>query len=120
ASIAAAFLLALGARAVAQEPAPAPAQPQLDRARELLDKHAARSRDVKVLVADYVQRRTTALTKEPLQSKGRFLFVRDPAAVLFFATEPRVSTIRLTAAMYEVHRPAKKQLERFHLDRPEL
>lgn len=104
-----------------QEPVPAPAPAaQVERANELLDKHAARSREVKVLVAEYVQKRTSTLTKEPLQSRGQFLFVREPACAVFRATEPRVSTVRLTATTYEVHRPARKQLERFHLDGPEL
>ncbi len=108
-----------GAQQPPQEPAPAPAA-QVARANELLDKHAARSKDVEVLVADYVQKRTSTLTKEPLQSRGQFLFVRDPACAVFRATEPRVSTTRLTATTYEVYRPARKQLERFHLDGPEL
>ncbi len=105
--------------ASAQEPVPAPKE-QVVRAEALLAAHGARAKKVKVLVADYVQRRTTKLRKEPLVSKGEFLFVREPAAVLFFAREPRVSVVRLTTTTYEVHRPQKKQLERFVLDGPEL
>lgn len=106
--------------AQAEKP-PVPAEPaQVARAGSLLALHAQRCRAAKVLVADYVQRRTTALLKEPLVSKGEFLYVREPAAVLFFAKEPRVSVVRLTAKTYEVYRPQKRQLERFHLDGPEL
>lgn len=107
----------------AQQPPPAPAAPSaadVHRAQALLQRHAERSRGAKTLVADYVQRRTTELLKEPLVSKGRFLFVRDPAVVVFFASEPRPSVVRLAESVYEVHRPQRKQLERFHLDGPEL
>jgi len=107
-------------RAQAGEPPVAAEPAQVARAEALLRAHAARCRTAKVVVADYVQRRTTALLKEPLVSKGEFLFVREPAAVLFFAKEPRPSVVRLTETTYEVHRPQKKQLERFHLDGPEL
>ncbi len=116
----------LAAAVVAQEPkpqreAPLPAPPaEVERAGQLLRAHAARCKDVKVVLADFVQRRTTALVKEPLVSKGEFLFVREPAAVVFFAREPRLSTVRLTATTYEVYRPQKQQLERFFLDGPEL
>lgn len=98
-----------------------PAPPEdLARADALLALHAARSRGARVLVADYVQRRTTELVKTPLESRGRFLFVRDPAIVVFFAASPRPSVVRLGERVYEVHRPQKKQLERHHLDGPEL
>lgn len=117
--LAAGFAACWVAALVAQEPTPAPTA-QVERAAALLAAHGERSRPVQVLVADYVQRRTTALLKEPLVSKGQFLFVRDPAAVLFFAQEPRLSTVRLTATTYEVYRPQKKQLERFVLEGPEL
>lgn len=114
--------LAAGAALPAQqsgEPVPAAAE-QVARATTLLRAHGERCRAAKVVLADYVQRRTTALLKEPLVSKGQFLFVRQPAAVLFFAKEPRQSVVRLSATTYEVHRPQKQQLERFHLDGPEL
>jgi len=113
------FALALVATAWAQEPVPA-SKDQVARAEALLAAHGARAKAVKVLVADYVQRRTTKLLKDPLVSKGEFLFVREPAAVLFYAREPRLSVVRLTTTTYEVHRPQKKQLERFVLDGPEL
>ena len=102
-------------------PAPPPPDPaQVARAQALLDLHQRTSAGVRVLVADYVQRRTTALAKEPLQSEGEFLFVREPGVVMFRASVPRQSITRLTTATYEVHRPQKRQLERFHLDGPEL
>lgn len=103
----------------AGEPVPA-APAQVARAEALLRTHAQRCGTAKVVVADYVQRRTTALLDKPLVSSGEFLFVRDPAAVVFFAKQPRVSVVRLTEQTYEVHRPQKKQLERFHLDGPEM
>lgn len=106
---------------IAAQQEPVTLDPALQRrAEDLLRAHAERSRTVAVLLADYVQRRTTPLSKEPLVSKGEFQFVREPACVLFRATEPRVSIVRLTSATYEVHRPQKRQLERFFLDGPEL
>jgi hypothetical protein len=119
-------LAAASAQPPQPQPEPQPPQtPPLERAQQeraeaLLDLHAARSRGIAVLVADYVQRRTTALSKEPLESRGEFLFVRDPGVVVFRATAPRQSVTRLSATTYEVWRPQKKQLERFHLDGPEL
>ncbi|MFK7742907.1 MAG: outer membrane lipoprotein carrier protein LolA [Planctomycetota bacterium] len=111
------------APAKGQEPAAA-AQPLsgMARARGLavLRRHAERSRGVKVLAADYVQRRTTSLRKRPLVSSGAFLFASQPGCVVFRATKPRVSTVRLTATSYEVFRPSRKRLERFRLDAPEL
>lgn len=104
-------------------PAPAPArvEPAVVRAGEsLLRAHAERCRAVKVLVADYQQTRTTRLSREPLQSRGTFLFVREPACIVFRATAPRVSVVRLRASLYEVFRPERKRLERFRLDGPEL
>ena len=107
--------------ASAPAPAPVPAAPaQVERATALLRAHAARCLGKQVVLADYVQRRTTALVKEPLVSKGEFLFVRDPGVVVFFAKEPRLSTVRLAATTYEVYRPQKQQLERYFLDGPEL
>jgi hypothetical protein len=117
--LAALFAAGCAALLPAQEPQPAPVA-QVERATALLAAHGERTQAVQVLVADYVQRRTTALLPEPLVSKGQFLFVRNPAAVLFFAREPRLSTVRLTTATYEVYRPQKKQLERFVLEGPEL
>ena len=90
------------------------------RAEKLLESHAEHSRKVQVLVSTYVQRRTTELSKEPLISRGEFLFVREPACVVFRAKTPRVSIVRLRATIYEVYRPQRRQLERFHLEGPEL
>jgi hypothetical protein len=118
----AAVCLALAGHA--QDPRPVPpvaVDPAVEaRALRLLDAHAERCRDVRVLTATYVQRRTTKLAKEPLLSRGQFLFVREPGCVMFRASEPRVSIVRLTETVYEVHRPQKKQLERFVLEGPEL
>jgi hypothetical protein len=104
---------------------PAQTGPDVDpaviaRAGKLLESHAEKSKKVQVLVSTYVQRRTTELSKEPLVSRGEFLFVREPACVVFRATTPRVSVVRLRGATYEVYRPQRKQLERFHLEGPEL
>lgn len=110
----------------AQEPvptdrAPAPADPAVVAAGEaLLRAHGERCRDLAVLVADYEQTRTTPLAKEPLRSRGRFVFVREPACVLFRAAVPRTSIVRLRGSVYEVLRPDRRRLERFHLDGPEL
>ena len=68
-----------------------------ERAEALLRAHGKNSAKVAVLVADYVQRRTTALSKKPLVSSGAFLFVREPGCVLFRASKPRPSVVRLTA-----------------------
>lgn len=122
--------------AFAQEPKPAPTAPSspakqdptksppaaevVRAAEERLQALAATTKDTKVLVANYVQRRTTKLAKEPLVSRGEFVFVKQPGCVVFRAKEPRESVTRLRADVYEVHRPRKKQLERFRLDGPEL
>jgi len=140
-------LLLLGAICAPQEPTPArpepagreraeqrqpPAEPQpakIDpkelarqraRAEQLLRRHGKRSAEVDVLVADYTQRRHTELSEKPLVSSGSFLFVREPACVVFRSERPRTSTTRLTTTRYEVYRPARKRLERFVLDGPEL
>lgn len=138
AAVGLAILLGLSLPAVvAQQPAPpqppgkpaelpvpapqAPLDPAAARAAQtLLDAQAARSRGVRVLVADYVQTRTTPLLKEPLVSRGQFLFVRDPACIVFRASEPRAAVIRLLPTTYEVFRPQKQQLERFRFDGPQL
>lgn len=93
---------------------------QRDQAIKLLRRHAELSKSVRVLVADYVQRRTTTLSKKPLRSSGGFLFVRKPACVVFRAEKPRQSIVRLTTDLYEVFRPRRKRLERFMLDGPDL
>ena len=117
-------------RVTAQEPVPAPrpvtppatkpAPEAVAAAEGRLRALASKNRDTKVLVADYVQRRSTKLSKEPLVSRGQFVFVRQPGCVVFRAKEPRESITRLRADTYEVYRPQKKQLERFALDGPEL
>lgn len=122
------------ARLLAQEPAPAP-QPapppavaapvpapaaEQARAMAILADLATAGRDVVALQAEYEQRRTTDLSAEPLVSRGTFAFVREPGAVLFHAATPRESWIRLGRTTYEVFRPAKRQLERFLLDGPDL
>lgn len=116
--------LALALPLIAQKPGAEPVQPiaKADRAEaiHLLRRHGEESKNVATLVADYVQRRTTTLSKRPLLSSGAFLFVEKPAAVVFRAEKPRASTVRLTGTVYEVYRPRRKRLERFHLDGPEL
>jgi hypothetical protein len=102
-----------------QQPAPMSAV-ERERAMALLRRHATRSVAVDVLVAGYVQRRTTELSATPLVSEGSFLFVREPACVVFRAQQPRVSVVRLSASCYEVYRPERRQLERFLLGGPEL
>lgn len=99
---------------------PPPDARQVARAEALLAAHGERGKKVDVLVAAYTQRRHTRLSKKPLVSSGAFLFVKEPACVVFRCAEPRRSVVRLTTAVYEVFRPARKRLERFHLDGPEL
>lgn len=119
----------LAADVVAQQPKGEPLPPQEKpavtdqqqaRAVELLRGHAKASKSVQVLVADYVQTRTTALSKRPLRSSGGFLFRRKPACVVFRAKKPRTSIVRLTEELYEVFRPSRKRLERFTLQGPDL
>lgn len=90
------------------------------RAERLLRSHGKNSRAVKVLVADYVQRRTTALSKKPLVSSGAFQFARDPALLMFRVGKPRTAVITLSLEHYQVFRPKRKRLERFVLEGPEL
>lgn len=103
-----------------ERPSGKPSTPEIgDEARKqavaLLQSHARASRAVDVLTADYEQLRTTSLSTKPLRSSGRFTFVRRPACVLFRASKPRRSIVRLTASKYEVYRPSRKRLERFPL-----
>lgn len=101
----------------ARAPAAAAERAEAERLLGLLAGRSGRSR---VLVADYTQRRTTALSDRPLVSRGEFVFVREPACVLFRASAPRVSLVRLTPRRYEVYRPDRKRLERILLDGPQL
>ena len=102
------------------EPGSELTEPQRQLALRVLRRHAELSKDVAVLAADYVQRRTTALSKQPLLSSGKFLFVRQPQCVMFRAEQPRESVVRLTPEHYEVYRASRQRLERFVLDGPEL
>lgn len=120
-SVSALLLAVVPAQAPPPTPSPPPVDPAVVQAGEaLLRAHAERSRTMHVLVAGYQQTRTTKLSKQPLQSEGTFLFVRDPACIVFRARTPRESVVRLRPALYEVFRPQQKRLERFRLDGPEL
>lgn len=98
-----------------QESAPKLTDQQRVEATGLLTRYAEQSQGVEMLVADYIQRRTTTLSKKPLLSSGDFLFVRNPACVVFRANKPRQSVVRLTSQIYEVFRPRRKRLERFSM-----
>ena len=98
-----------------QESVPKLTDQQRVEATKLLARYAEQSQGVEVLVADYIQRRTTTLSKKPLLSSGGFVFVRDPACVVFRANMPRQSVVRLTSKIYEVFRPRRKRLERFSM-----
>ena len=100
---------------IPQEPVSELTDQQRLEASKLLARYAEQSKGVEVLVADYIQRRTTTLSKKPLLSSGGFLFVRDPACVVFRANKPRQSVVRLTSKLYEVFRPGRKRLERFSM-----
>lgn len=120
-------MLLLGCGLAGQQPPAKSPEPQgklsaaqVARATALLRRHGERSKSLQVLVADYVQRRTTSISKRPLISKGGFLFVKKPACVVFRAAPPRASVVRLTPGRYEVFRPRRKRLERFLLGSPEL
>ncbi len=77
-------------------------------------------RKVEQMTADYVQYRSSPLTKKPLTSKGTLAFRRAPGCVVFRVTEPRASVIRLDTAHYEVWHPDKARLERFVLPSDEM
>ncbi len=77
-------------------------------------------RKVEQMTANYVQYRSSPLTKKPLTSKGTLAFRRAPGCVVFRVTEPRVSVIRLDTAHYEVWHPDKARLERFVLPSDEM
>lgn len=67
------------------------------------------------MTAEYVQERTTPLTRKPLVAEGKLAFRRDPGCVVFFVREPRAAVIRLDLAHYEVWHPERARLERFVL-----
>lgn len=113
------FLLCLASLAPAQDSRPASA-PLAEVARSALHSLAERNGKAKVLRADYVQHRTTALRKKPLESKGTLWFRADPACIVFAVDEPKPARIRLDARAYEVLRPDQNQLERFLLASSDL
>ena len=67
------------------------------------------------LSADYVQRRTTLLSKKPIEARGKLYYRAKPATVALHVTQPRASVIRLTPSAYEIYRPKGDTLERFAL-----
>jgi outer membrane lipoprotein-sorting protein len=86
----------------------------------LLARMIARQQDVAQMTAEYVQLRSTPLTKKPLTAKGTLAFRREPGCVVFFVREPRESVIRLDATHYEVWHKDKARLERFVLPSDEM
>lgn len=69
----------------------------------------------KTLRASYVQERTSLLVTKPLVSNGRLFFQAEPSCIVFRVEKPRLVTVRLDTKVYEVHRPTRKRLERYHL-----
>ena len=112
-------LLWMATTLAAQESRPASA-PLADEARAALHTLALGNAKAKVLRADYVQQRTTALRKKPLESKGTLFFRAEPACIVFAVAEPKPARIRLDARSYEVLRQDQNQLERFVLASSDL
>lgn len=122
-SIAAGALLGLAPRPSAQEPPAQRTQPppaDREQAGRDLEALAERHRGLTTFTARYVQRRTTALLAEPLLTTGELAFRRQPGCVVFRTDPPRAAVVRLDEQVYEVHRPARRRLERFRLAAPDL
>lgn len=117
------LLLVLAATLPGQESRPtttsAPAVAEA-RAKAALHALAEHNGKAKTLRSEYVQLRTTALRKKPLESKGTLLFRADPGCIVFEVSEPKPTRIRLDSKAYEVLRPDQHQLERFTLASSDL
>ena len=81
---------------------------------DLLEASKARKNMV-TMSADYLQRRTTLISKKPLEARGKLYYRAKPAVVTLHVSQPRASVIRLTPSAYEVYRPKRDTLERFAL-----
>lgn len=88
--------------------------------RALLDRFVQAQSGVAQMTADYVQHRSTPLTKKPLTSKGTLALRREPGCVVFHVREPRAAVIRLDLQHHEVWQPDKNRLERFVLPSGEM
>ncbi len=91
-------------------------QDSADEAKAVLGKLAETMRAAKTLSGRFTQTRRSALLAEPITSKGRLAYRRDPEALAFILTEPARTEIRFQKALYTVYRPAEKQLERFEFE----
>ena len=61
--------------------------------------------------ANYVQERSSLLSKRPLLTRGKLYYRAKPATVALLVDQPRRLTIRLSPDRYEVYRPDKNTLE---------
>ncbi len=113
-------LALLFALQTAPAPASAPALSIQDEAKALLTRLAERQSSVKSMRSSYVQERKSALLKDPLVSKGTFLWRKEPGCVVFEVAEPKRARIRLDAASYQVFRPDDRQAERFEFESNDL
>jgi hypothetical protein len=125
--VALAGALPVAAQQPPREPAPvAPAAPAAPAAEDLAAARAAvralgaRHADLQQLECEYVQERSSALLREPLRSSGRLRWRREPPCLVFEVAGPRPARLRLDEHRYEVHRPDRRQLERFAFAGPEL
>ena len=84
-------------------------------ARADLVRAAKARKNMTTMKADYVQRRTTMLSKKPLTASGTLYYRAKPATATLHVKKPRASVIRLSPKLYEVYRPKQDTLERFEL-----
>ncbi len=102
------MILHLALALLAQDPA--------DEAKAVLARLSERMRAAKTLSAEFTQTRRSALLEQPIVSKGRLCYRRDPEALAFLLTEPSRSEVRFEKSAYAVYRPDEKQLERFEFE----
>lgn len=87
-----------------------------DDPRAVLQKLADSLKSARTLAASFKQVRRSALLDEPIVSRGRLAWRREPEALAFLITEPSRSEVRFEKGMYTVYRPDEKQVERFELE----
>jgi outer membrane lipoprotein-sorting protein len=102
-----------------QPPAPAPVtttpspNDQTTAAKQLLDRLAAKHREVRSLSAAFEQRVRTPLMRKPIVSAGTMVFRREPACAVFTITKPRHSIARFDETSYVIFRPDRQEAERY-------
>jgi len=103
-----------------EEVASSPSEEDLARAREAIERVAARLEGVAELHADYRQVQESLLLDDPLVSTGRFHLRLDPGCLVLELPEPRPLVIRSDATSHRLWYPRKGRAEVFLFGRNRL